>query len=71
MSYFTVNGLLPNSEDILHGIEKFGILENDELITLTNFKTVFQYFRNITIIQLEFRERIEDILKINMQDQNE
>ena len=52
-------------------IEKLRVLEDDGLINLNEFKKIIYHFKSILNQQLEFRERIEDILKIKVKMVNE
>lgn len=40
MSYLTVDGLMPNSDDVMHEIEKLGVLDEEGLINLNGFKHI-------------------------------
>lgn len=71
MSYLTVDGLMPNSEIIMAEIEKLGVHDDDGQVNLNGFKNIIMHFKKLVNKQLEFRERIENILKIRVEDKKE
>ena len=69
-SYLTVDGIVPNSDDIMKEIEKLGMHHENGVINLNEFKKIIWHFKSILNKQLDFRERIENILKIKVEGHN-
>lgn len=66
----TVNGMIPNAEEITREIDSLGVCD-DGLISLSEFKLVIKHFKKLLNVQLDFRERLENILKIKLSPETE